>query len=138
MRTRLTIGLVLAIAVGALMVAPTSGASKGTIVYKNVDAINDICATVAEDSPSVEGLDIIRSRWVVKLNGRPSKLFCRFKGAEVDLGAARVVRLRGADAEGLCPLPGALPDEVGELRRARFKMNARGNGFLKCIYEAKA
>ena len=131
-RTRIVVGLVLAISTAALITAPVSGApGKGTVVTRGEDGPCPVQATAY----GVEEVSNVKWRWVEKRNGRPSKLFCRFKSATLDDSWAGVKRMRVEGTLALCPTP---PTAAGDLLRARFKMNARGNGFLKCVYEAKA
>ena len=87
-----------------------------------------------------------RWRWVYKSNGRPSKLFCRIKVADMNDSVeplakpwGNVVRMRGKeDLAEICPQLTESDPPVGDLMRARLKLNAKGNGFLKCVYEPPA
>lgn len=154
MKTKIAIGLVMTLALGALVAAPASaepGKSKGNgaVVTRGTDADDpNPCMSAVEE---IVGLDAVMSadtykwRWVYKSNGRPSKLVCRIKGAEIDDSVVdpparprgNILRLRGEEAlnAGICPLQPDTDNAVGDLRRARFKMNAKGNGHLKCVYE---
>ena len=163
MKTKIAIGLVMALALGALATAPVGAEpgkgqgqgqnqSKGTTVVRGTDAVeNDPCESSLEPIVALEAvtaLDGYKWRWVYKKNGRPSKLFCRFKGADMnesvvdppDRPKGNIVRYRGEAAltAGLCPTDPDGQGSAGELRRARFKMNAKGNGLLKCVYSPPA
>lgn len=149
MRSRIAAGLVMTLALGALMAAPASGEpGKGAHVVRGgqADANNDCAGAMA----AIEALDTVEAvatytwRWVYKSNGRPSKLFCHIKGATIDdsivdpPGRPRgnVLRLRdqaALDAR-ICPGEPHVSRHVGELLRGRLKLNAKGNGFLKCVY----
>ena len=152
MKTRIVIGLVMTLVLGALMAAPVSaepgkGKGQGAQVSRGtqMDTPN-LCVDAITAIADLEAVDVVnqyRWRWVYKSNGRPSKLFCRIKGAEmVDPPAkpwGNVVRMRGTeDLAGICPQPADMDPPVGDLFRARLKLNAKGNGFLKCVYQAPA
>ena len=157
MKTRMVIGLVMTLVLGALMAAPVSaepgkgqgqGQGQGAQVSRGTQAdtenpcVDAVSAIV--DLDEVDAVSQYKWRWVYKSNGRPSKLFCRIKGADIDeqmvdppdKPRGNVVRLRGTeDLAGICPQPADIDSPVGDLFRARFKLNAKGNGFLKCVYE---
>ena len=156
MKTKIAIGLVMTLALGALVAAPASaepgkskGNGKGAVVTRGTQADSGNPCTSAVDAivdlDAVVSADTYKWRWVYKPNGRPSKLFCRIKGAVIDDSVVdppdrprgNILRLRGQEAleAELCPLEPDTSNAVGELRRARLKMNAKGNGHLKCVYE---
>ena len=154
MKTRMVIGLVMTLVLGALMAAPVSaepGKSNGKcalVTRGNPTDRENVCYPAVQELvglPEVNAVEKNKWRCVYKNNGRPSKLFCRIKGADIDEEMVdppdkpwgNVVRLRGQKALNakICPEPLETDPPVGDLFRARFKLNAKGNGLLKCVYE---
>ena len=157
MKTRMVIGLVMTLVLGALMAAPVSaepgksqgkGQGQGAQVSRGTQAdtenpcVDAVSAIV--DLDEVDAVSQYKWRWVYKSNGRPSKLFCRIKGADIDeqmvdppdKPRGNVVRLRGKEElADICPKLADSDPPVGDLLRARLKLNAKGNGLLKCVYE---
>ena len=156
MKTRIAIGLVMTLALGVLMAAPVSAEpgkdkGKGAQVTKGTQADTpNLCVDAVSAIVGLEEVDAAEKykwRWVYKSNGRPSKLSCRIKGAEIDEEMVdppdkpwgNVVRIRvKEELVEICPQPAGIDPPVGDLLRARFKLNAKGNGMLKCIYAPPA